>query len=496
MFLLKRQVAFSLILFAVTLCLGGFSILTNQQLHYMGGMAEEYFDMAVSLYYRGKLSADSIGARVFRPPAYPFFIASVLRIWGGMPEEGEVFDSREDLEQKQQAAYNAICLAQCILLSFSTVVLFLLMSRYMRLHSAFVLAFLFGCNPYLLILCGLFHYGVFHIFLTVCSCYALSGFIDSRPEWYGIKMILAGAIWGLTTLARPMTLILPAFVFVMFLIKFKLSWRLGLKWSVLFTLGMALVVAPNTIHNYYLTGRFVPVNAQGSTALWAGTVTKLQRSPNHFRWWGLWYKDGMAVFRKVTGAEEYSYSEYVNNIIEHGDEFRREAIKNLRLKPGVYCYNVFGNFITFNLDINSVFIKVFGAIQDRDVKIDKGWFKVGHPQDFYPSFEANAFKYYIYLLTLFGFAGVCIAAKQKDKSLLVAGLVYLCFCLAHCLTYMDLMYYYIKVPFLYIFTGYFINAFDRCFVKVPVVGWKISPAVVLGGLMIVYGVWLTAAIIL
>jgi len=58
------------------------------------------------------------------------------------------------------------------------------------------------------------------------------------------------------------------------------------------------------------------------------------------------------------------------------------------------------------------------------------------------------------------------------------------------------MYYYIKIPFLYIFTGYFIEAVDRYFVKVRVVGWKISPAVVLGGLMVVYGVWLTAAIIL
>ena len=63
----------------------------------MAGMAEEYVGMAISLHYHGKLSAESTGARVFRPPAYPFFIASVLRIWGGIPEEGKVFEFRHKL---------------------------------------------------------------------------------------------------------------------------------------------------------------------------------------------------------------------------------------------------------------------------------------------------------------------------------------------------------------------------------------------------------------
>jgi hypothetical protein len=61
---------------------------------------------------------------------------------------------------------------------------------------------------------------------------------------------------------------------------------------------------------------------------------------------------------------------------------------------------------------------------------------------------------------------------------------------------MDLMYYYIKVPFLYIFTGYFINVVDRDMIRIPLVDRQISPAIILNGVMIIFGIWLTIAIIL
>jgi hypothetical protein len=99
-------------------------------------------------------------------------------------------------------------------------------------------------------------------------------------------------------------------------------------------------------------------------------------------------------------------------------------------------------------------------------------------------------------LTLFGFIGIGISLKKKDPSLLVPGLVYLCFCLAHSLTYMDLMYYYIKMPFLYIFSGYLVNAVDRKLIIIPIAGTKISAAIIINGMMVVFGVWLVTVIIL
>jgi hypothetical protein len=375
-------------------------------------------------------------------------------------------------------------------------ILFLYLANYLRLRNAAVLAALFGFNPYLIILTGLFHYDILHIFLTVVSIYSLSNVMERGPDKYGANVILAGAFWGLTTLTRPISLLLPPFVLLMFLIKFQRRWRPLLKSCIFFFIGMSLAILPNTIHNYTLTGRIIPVNAQSSIALWGATVKKLERAPNHYRWWELGYKEGMRIYRKVTGSNQYSYPRYVNHIIQLEDEFKSEALNNLRLKPGVYIYNFFVDFLTFNLDINSVFIKIFKAIQDPDVKINKKWLARGAPQDFYSSFRANAFKYNVYLLTLFGFIGIGIALNQKDLSLLVPGLVYLCFCFAHSLTYMDLMYYYIKIPFLYIFSGYLVNAVDRKQITVPFAGFKISAASIINGVLILFGVWLVTAIIL
>ena len=491
---LKWRIA--LVLFAGVLSLSGLSIVKNRQLHFMGGMAEEYFGMGVNLYYHGQLSPTLIGARIFRPPGYPLFIAAVLSVWGGLPNDAEGLFTREDLHQTRLNAFRAVCLAQSVLLSLTTVILFLYLADYLRLRNAAMLAALFGCNPYLIILTGLFHYDICHIFLTVVSIYLLSRVMEQGPGKYGANVILAGAFWGLTTLTRPISLLLPPFVVLMFLIRFQQGWRPLLKSCLFFVLGMSLAILPNTIHNYTLTGRIIPVNAQSSIALWGATVKKLARDPNHYRWWELGHNEGMRIYRKVTGSNQYSYSQYVNHIIQLEDEFKSEAFENLRLKPGVYIYNFFVDFLTFNLDINSVFIKIFQAIQEPDVRFNKKWLERGDPQNFYSSAGADAFKYNVYLLTLFGFIGIVIAIKKKDPSLLVPGLVYLCFCFVHSLTYMDLMYYYIKIPFLYIFSGYLLNAVDRKLIAVPFAGAKISAAIIINGVLVVFAVWLVTAIIL
>ncbi len=491
---LKWRVA--VVIFVLVLSLSSLSVLKNRQLHFMRGMAEEYFGMGVNIYYYGKMSPRLLGARIIRPPGYPVFIAAVLRIWGGLPENILTYIGPE-FDQKRQEAYQAVCLAQSMLLSLSSVILFLFMAKFFRLRNAAVLATLFGCNPYMIILTGLIHYEMFHVFLTIVSMYSLSSALNigsERPA--GLKMILPGVFWGFTTLVRPLTLILPAFAVIIFLIKFKRSWRALLDACVFFTLGMGLIIIANTTYNYTLTGRIIPVNAQGGIASWAGTVKKLERHPNHYRWWQVWDTEGMKIYQKITRNESYYYSVYLKHLLELEDEFRKEAVKNLRLRPDVYVHNFWTNLLTFNLDINSVFIKIFRVIQDPNIKMDKRWLQVGNPQDFYASSQADAFKYYIHLLTLFGFLGIGIALIQKDNTILVPGLVYLCFCFAHSMTYMDLMYYYIKIPFLYIFTGYFINAIDRDMITIPFLSRQISPAFILNVLMIVIGIWLTGVIIL
>jgi hypothetical protein len=367
------------------------------------------------------------------------------------------------------------------------------MSKFLNRFTAFVMALLFGCNPYTIILTGLLHYSLLHIFLTIISCYVLSCSIEDT-QYNLAKLILAGSLWGLTTLTRPTTLILPVFVFILFLIKFRFSWQPTLKMSVIFIVGMFIVIAPYTIRNYSLTKRIIPVNAQGGIALWAGTTRKLERSPNHYRWWTLWYKDGMPIYSRVTKTQEYSFNIYMVNALEINDEFKREALKNIYQQPEVFFHNFIQNLITFNLDINSVFIKMYQTIQEPDVRIDKRWLSVGTQQDFYSSFETLLFEIFIFVLELLSLGGFVVAIR-KDTSILVPGLVYLCFCVAHSITHMDLMYYYIKIPFLFVFSGYFINSLNRFDIKIFPLQNSISGAFLLNVLLIVYGIGLTSSVL-
>ena len=121
----------ALVMFAGVLSLSSVSILKNRQLHFMGGMAEEYFGMGVNLYYHGQLSPTLIGARIFRPPGYPFFIAMVLSVWSGFPDKAEGLFTREDLHQTRLNAFRAVGLAQAFLLSLTTVILFLYLADYL-----------------------------------------------------------------------------------------------------------------------------------------------------------------------------------------------------------------------------------------------------------------------------------------------------------------------------------------------------------------------------
>lgn len=501
-FLLKPRSILSLILFFVTLSISSYSILNNRQLEFMGGMAEEYFLLGLSLQQNGRFYYDEEVAYLFRPPGYPYFIATVLETWGGISKNAK-FESMEQLRQKLRHSYKAIYFAQSLLLGFSTIILFLWLSKRLRLSNAFILALLFGSNPYMIILSGLLHYDMLHIFLTITSCYMLTDFMESH-NGHGVKNLLAGGLWGLATLTRPMTLILPLFVFLMFLIKFKFYLRPVLKATTVFTLGMILVIAPYTMRNYILTKRIIPINAQSGPALWAATVAKLDRNPNHYRWWTLTNKGKVKeeqnqINYKIYGLKppipfKKHFSLFLAHNVEFNDEYMRKALEHLRHQPEVFLYNFVQNFITFNLDINSVFIKLFQVIQDPDMKIQKGWLKAGNPQNFYSSSAANAFQLFIHMLTLFGFCGICMSIR-KDTFLLVPGLAYLCFCIAHSISYMDLMYYYIKIPFLFVFAGYFINEIDSRFKKIPIRNWRIPISSILNGLMIVFGMGLSIVVL-
>jgi len=65
-------------------------------------------------------------------------------------------------------------------------------------------------------------------------------------------------------------------------------------------------------------------------------------------------------------------------------------------------------------------------------------------------------------------------------------MIYLCLCIAHSLTYMDMMYYYQKIPFLFIFTGYLVSRMRVCHFSVPSIDMRVNASFVACGILVSY----------
>jgi hypothetical protein len=496
---LKMRLILISILFLITLLMSSYSILRNNQLE--GWMSEDHYDIGLHFAKTGTLALPGgcVWSAVEKPPGYSFFLGTILKIWTEISAQGkELLQIDKPImvcihTDAAKESYQIIYFVQAVLLSISTIIIFIWLSDYIRISTSFVIALLFGCNPYMIIYVGLMHYEILHIFLIVVSSYALLRVL-SQNKGRGWKMILPGILWGLTTLTRPTTLILPTFICIFFLIIFPDSRIKAIKLILLFSAGMLVTIAPYTIRNYRLTGKFIPVNLQSGVALWDGTVIKLNSAPNHYGFWGVWYTYGFPIAQRV--LERHSKEP---EAIALDREFMHEAVHNILHHPNIYLYNVANSFISFCIDINSVFIKIFQAVQIDKAShyTHKDWLEEGNPQNFYSSTYQKIFEFYIYILTFLSFSGILLfirrflsyrkntMGKQRECFLKIQtnssenatksyrdfwiensyflGTIIICVTLfiAHSITYLGLMYYYQKMPFLFIFTAYFCNEIDK-----------------------------------
>lgn len=422
----------------------------------MGALTDEWYYLGANLNVTGTLG---LGERpiVLRPPGYPFFIAATLRLFTGTP--------RRLTEAYMDRAVQAVYLGQSSLLALSAPLLYLWLSRFLRSGVAFAAALLFALNPYCIVLTGLLHSDVLHMFLLIAGCLVLHHALD-RPTLESRRLFAAGLVWGLVTLVRPVTLVFPGFVLATLLVTTGFAVRRAVRGTAVFSLGLCLAIAPWTARNYAVTGRFILVNVQAWAALWGSTERVLGIHPNHYNWYQL--GSGItSVFSRVTGEREYSYPTYVRFNLELEEAFKQEALQNLREKPGVYLRNVLDRLAAFNLLINSVLLKVFQYIQRPGAQVQSAWFEVGNPQDFHPSTVSTAFSLFMGVLTTLAAGGAWMAFSRKLTAALVPGLVYLCFCLAHSLVFMDLLYYYLKVPFIYVLAFLFVDGLRGRRLRLP-----------------------------
>lgn len=451
-------------------------LIQHEPLRLLGGLADEWFMLGVNLARYATLGWGNTPI-VLRPPGYPFFIASVLRLGFG--------DTTQLTPERLFVAERLVYVAQCLLLAVTTALLYAWLRKRVSVPIAFAGAFAFGVNPYTLLLTTLLHYDVLHLFFVVVATAALERTLakEIRPSW---ALGGCGALWGVATLVRPTTLLLPVFVLLVLLARAWPAWRRAVRPLLVFGLGFALAIAPWTARNYVVTGRLLPTNAQGWTVLWGSTLAPLKLDPNRYQWRDLLWNSPQHVYERVTGEPGYSYSGFLRHNIELEAAYRSAAIDNIRRAPGLYLRNVARSLATLHLQINSALVSTFERIQTPGVRVSQDWFW-GESSPYREATAASRVVDGLFaLLTLLALGGAVASVVRRDRFALVPGAVWACLALAQALVFMDFMYYYIKLPFLAIFATLGLAYLDKTPRRLEHGSRRLTPAGVLAGLIVAW----------
>jgi hypothetical protein len=309
------------------------------------GPIEEHFAIGQQLRATG-----SLGGTVFRPPGYPAFVAVVLWARDATGLKPHVQDS------------TAVIAAQWLALLGLAVLLFLLLARRDPAGGFLVGALMFA-NPLSVVLAGALGYALLDVALILLGTLALAA--ATRDPTPPRSALVAGLVFGLAALVRPVTLAVPGSVAALEWLggRWAAGWRL-LAWL---SLGMLAIVGPYLLRNHSVSGRFVPVSAQAGFNLWASSVGKRGADDPFVSWRSVWEGEGMRIYSRVTGEKEYSLAVLTANAVRLNDEFGREAIRNVRRDPGTYAANVANNLWRFPLDTTAWWWRRFA------------WENAGHP---------------------------------------------------------------------------------------------------------------------
>jgi hypothetical protein len=150
-------------------------------------------------------------------------------------------------------------------------------------------------------LANLVSYHLLFVVLTIFSTLGLLSLrrgLSSAPAAAG-----AGVLWGLTSLVKPVALVIPVFVAPLMLL--RLPKRPVTRSLVLMLVGMTLIIGPYVGRNYLITGQPI-VTAQSGFAFWGTSIEKIDPGQPFLVWQPIWWKYGMPIFSGVTGSAEYS----------------------------------------------------------------------------------------------------------------------------------------------------------------------------------------------
>ena len=243
---------------------------------------------------------DFIGKEVFfRAPLYPYFLGIIYSIFG----------------------VNFIIprIIQIIIGSINCVLIYKLACRLFNNKVGFIAAAIsifygpfiyYECEYLMPVLIILFNY-----IALILLCKA----IDKNKN---IFWCLSGIFWGLSAITRPDILFFAVLLLGLIFLSFK-----SLKQAIMLCLGIAIIILPVTLRNYYVGGDFVPISTQGGINFYLG---------NNYNSNG---KTAIALEGKMPSMGFYADNVMTSsvNIAEHemGRKLKPSEVSNYWFKKGI-----------------------------------------------------------------------------------------------------------------------------------------------------------------
>lgn len=375
---------------------------------------EDHFQIGQNLRSTGALTIDGVPS-ILRPPGFPGFVAAALWVGDAMTTPGESLSSRRT-ERDQRIVTSA----HGLLLAAMAAALFFWVSLSNSSILAAGIAFAGSLNPFSLALANVGSYHLLFVVMTIVSTLAL---LLLRRFSSGPAAIATGMLWGLTSLVKPVTLVIPFFVAPLMLCRTPRN--LAIRSTGLLLVGMALTIAPYVARNYLVTGQPI-VTAQSGFAFWGTSIEKVGPDEPFLVWQPIWWKYGMPIYSTVTGATEYSGAVINTHALQLNTAFSREARQNILAAPDIYLHNVMHNFISFNLDTMEFWNKFFIVHNKRLAQaLSKLW---------------------IIGMTGLAAAGLIWGCAKRDDDAMTVTAIYLGIVIAHAISFATELYTVSKLP--------------------------------------------------
>ena len=387
---------------------------------------------------------------VHRPPGYPLWLGALLRATA----DPRVLSHDEVFRRGAVVAR----VGDSLLLGVSSLFLFVWLARRLRPSTAFAAAVLLGTNAYTLVMATLIHYDMLQWAATLGVIVLLDGAFSRPAEVARRRFLGAGIALGLLTLIRPVTLLAPATLLPLFLLGGR--GRRSKTNYLLLTAGMAIALLPWTLRNFAITGRLIPVNVQGWTAVFGSTSEVARRDPDRYEWGLLTLRHYLPLFKSVTGESDYRFDAYVTHILPLEDEAKRRALQNIAEKPGIYLSNVLNAARSLTTDVNAVLLTAFTRVQSGE-GFDRRWIFLGVRKAMNRGPEAHAFQLLHDLLLGAAAISLGVGLVRRDLFMAPALGIWGAILATHALSYLDFYYYAAKIPFLVAFAFYGIDALPR-----------------------------------